>query len=253
MDKEKITEFFSSRATVRKYKQEVPSRELVEEILRLAMKAPTTGNMQLYTVVETRDKEMKSKLAALHFNQPAAAGAPLMLTFCADYYRFCRWCDASQAAHGYDNFLSFTSAMLDATILAQQFVTIAEMRGLGACYLGTCLYNAPEIGALLNLPQLVVPVVCISLGYPAESGEPTERLETECVLVSERYPDSYSDSEIRRLYAPKDDYAPNRKFVEENGKQSLAQVFTDVRYPREMNESISEKLLAYLKAQKYLK
>lgn len=246
-----LAEFFSRRASVRKYTDEVPSRKLINSILEAAMRAPTTGNMQLYSVVETRDPEMRRKLAALHFNQPAAAGAPLMITFCADYYRFTRWCEVSDADPGYDNFLSFTSAMLDATILTQQFVTLAELSGLGTCYLGTCLYNAPEIAGLLKLPKMVVPVACLSVGYPAESPEKTERLGLERILYSETYPE-FSDSDIVEIYRAKDDFAPNAKFVAENGKKTLAQVFTDVRYPRAMNEATSLKLLDFLRAQGFL-
>lgn len=249
---EALAEFFEHRATVRKYTDEAPGSELIDSILKAAMRAPTTGNMQLYSVIETRDAEMRRKLAALHFNQPAAAGAPLMLTFCADYYRFTRWCEVSDADAGYDNFLSFTSAMLDAVILAQQFVTLAELSGLGTCYLGTCLYNAPEIAELLRLPRLTVPVVCISVGYPAESPEATERLGVEGVLYRETYPE-LSDSEVVDIYKAKDDFAPNARFVAENGKRNLAQVFTDVRYPRAMNESTSVKLLDFLKAQGFMK
>lgn len=247
-----LAEFFSHRATVRKYTDETPSRELIDSLLKAAAKAPTTGNMQLYSVVETRDPEMRRRLAELHFNQPAAAGAPLMLTFCADYYRFTRWCEVSDADPGYDNFLSFTSAMMDAVILTQQFVTLAELSGLGTCYLGTCLYNAPEIAALLKLPRLTVPVACISAGYPAERPEETERLGTEGLLYRETYPE-LSDEEITEIYKAKDNFAPNSKFVAENGKKTLAQVFTDVRYPRSMNEATSAKLLEFLRAQGFLK
>lgn len=249
---EALAEFFSHRSTIRKYSEEAPSKELIDSILKVAMKAPTTGNMQLYTVIETRDAEMRRRLAELHFNQPAAANAPLMLTFCADYYRFTRWCEVSDADAGYDNFLSLTSAMLDATILAQQFVTLAELTGLGTCYLGTCLYNAPEIAELLKLPRLTLPVACISVGYPAENPEKTERIGTDGVVCLESYPE-YSDDEIVKIYKAKDEFEPNAMFVAENGKKTLAQVFTDVRYPRAMNEQISDKLLAFLKKQGFMK
>lgn len=254
MDKtpDALAEFFSHRATVRKYTDEAPSRELIDSLLKAASKAPTTGNMQLYSVVETRDPEMRRRLAELHFNQPAAAGALLMLTFCADFYRFTRWCEVSDADPGYDNFLSFTSAMMDAVILTQQFVTLAELSGLGTCYLGTCLYNAPEIAELLKLPRLTVPVACISVGYPAERPEETERLGTEGLVYQETYPE-LSDEEITEIYKAKDNFPPNSKFVAENGKKTLAQVFTDVRYPRAMNESTSDKLLDFLRAQGFLK
>jgi len=61
-----------------------------------------------------------------------------------------------------------------------------------------------------------------------------------------------SDDDIRRLYRPKDDYPANRKFVEENGKQTLAQVFTDVRYTREMNEQMSRRLMDFLRVQGFI-
>ena len=144
--------------------------------------------------------------------------------------------------------LSFTSAMMDAVILTQQFVTLAELCGLGTCYLGTCLYNAPEIAELLKLPRLTVPVACISVGYPAEQPEATERLALDGVLYHETYPE-LTDTDIVRIYKAKDDFVPNAKFVAENGKKTLAQVFTDVRYPRAMNESVSAKLLAFLRRQ----
>ena len=147
--------------------------------------------------------------------------------------------------------LSFTSAMMDAVILTQQFVTLAELCGLGTCYLGTCLYNAPEIAELLKLPRLTVPVACISVGYPAEQPEPTERLALDGVLYHETYPE-LTDADIVEIYKAKNDFAPNAKLVAENGKKTLAQVFTDVRYPRAMNESVSDKLLAFLRRQRFL-
>lgn len=243
--------YFNSRKTVRKYTQEPVAQHLLNEILEAAMRAPTCGNMQLYTVIVTRDPERRKALAELHFNQPAAAGAPLLLTICADFNRFTRWCELSGADPGYDNFLSFTSAMTDAVILAQQIVTIAELRGLGSCYLGTVTYNAPQISRLLELPELVVPVASLSLGWPAEDSAPVERLPLEACVCEETYRKD-SDEQIINIFKAKDDFPDNAQYVKENGKQSLAQVFTDIRYPRSLNESVSATLLDYLRAQGFL-
>ena len=244
--------YFTDRRSRRHFTDRNVSTEMIREIVAEAMRAPTTGNMQLYSVIISRRGEARKALEATHFNQPASTGADVLLTVCADFNRFTRWCEVSGADPGYDNFLSFTSAMTDAVILAQQIVTIAEMRGLGSCYLGTVTYNAPEIASLLRLPQLTVPVACLALGWPADEGEPSERLDVDAVLFEESYPE-WSDDDIRRLHLPKDDYAPNHRFVEENGKQSLAQVFTDIRYPRTMNEEVSAKLLDFLLNQGFMK
>lgn len=237
--------YFSQRRSIRKFSEKPVEDEILRSILEQAMKAPTTGNMQLYSVIITRSEEGRKKLAPLHFSQPAATGAPVILTVCADLTRFTRWCELSKADVGFDNFLSFMSAFADALIYSQQIVTIAEKEGLGTCYLGTVTYNAPEIAELLHLPDLVVPAACIALGWPDGEGEETERLPLEAIVGEETYPD-FQDDEIMNLYEVKENYGPNQKFIEENGKDNLAQVFAEVRYPREMNETFSAKFLNYL-------
>lgn len=239
-------DYFFERRTIRKFDSRPVSKELIVSIIERAAKAPTTGNMQLYSVIETRSEEGLRSLASLHFNQPAAAGAPLILTVCADLYRFTRWCRLSDANVGFDNFMTFLYAFSDAMILTQQIVTIAEMEGLGTCYLGTVLSNTPEIASLLGLPKGVIPVASISVGWPAEEGEPTERLRTADILHSESYRKD-TDEDIIEIFKVKEEYAPNRKFVEENGKKNLAQVFAEVRYPGEINEASARKFLEYLK------
>lgn len=246
MEKSYFDSYFTSRRSVRRFRDAEVSEGLLNGILTKAMKAPTTGNMQLYSVIVTRGGERREALAKLHFNQPAATGAPVILTICADLYRFTRWCTLSGADAGFDNFLSFTSAFADALIYAQQVATIAETEGLGTCYLGTVTYNAPEIAELLGLPELVVPVACLALGWPDGEGEPSERLELDGILHQETYRRS-SDEEVFEIFKVKEDYGPNRKYVEENGKDNLAQVFAEVRYPRQMNEEFSVKFLEFLK------
>ncbi|MDE6010187.1 MAG: nitroreductase family protein [Muribaculaceae bacterium] len=237
--------YFYTRRSIRRFREEPVSSDLLEVILSRAGKAPTCGNMQLYSVVVTRDEAKRKELAALHFNQPAATGAPVLLTVCADFARFTRWCDISHADAAYDNFLSFTSAFADAMILAQQITTIAELEGLGTCYLGTAIYNAPEIASMLRLPRMVMPVACLAIGWPAEEGVETERLPLRAWVHEEQYR-ADSDEEIMNLYKVKDDYPANQPYIAENGKDNLAQVFAEVRYPRSMNEEFSRKLLDWL-------
>ncbi|MBD5295667.1 MAG: NADPH-dependent oxidoreductase [Bacteroides sp.] len=239
-----VNDYFSKRRSIRRFEDREVESQLLDSILLEASKAPTCGNMQLYSVVVTRGKKERDELSALHFNQPASK-APVLLTICADFARFTRWCELRNADAGYDNFLSFTSAFADAMILAQQITTIAELKGLGTCYLGTAIYNAPEISRLLKLPKLVMPVACLAIGWPAEEGVETERLPLNAFVHEETYRED-SDEEILELFKTKEEYPANQKFVEENAKQNLAQVFAEVRYPREMNEEFSEKLLRWL-------
>lgn len=246
-------EYFNNRVTVRNYEKRHIPDNVVDDIITRAMRAPTCGNMQLYTVVVTREPDRLKILANEHFNQPASVGADVILTICADFNRFVRWCKVSGATPGYDNFHSFMMAMTDAVIFAQQIVTIAEMEGLGTCYLGTVNYNAKKISELLCLPDLVVPVAALSLGYPAEkTNEIAERLPLEAVRHFEEYRKD-DDDMITALFKSKDDFQPNKKYVEENGKDSLAQVFTDIRYPEAVNKEVSATFLSLLKEKGFLK
>lgn len=239
-------DYFISRGSVRNFSQKPISNELLEEIIEKASHAPTCGNMQLYSVIITRDNENKQKLAEYHFNQPAATTAPCILTICADFNRFERWCLLSDSKPGYRNFHSFIMALTDAVIFSQQIVTVAESMGLGTCYLGTVNYNAAEIAQFLNLPELVVPVASLSIGYPQSLPIASDRLPIKAIFHEERYRND-SDLEIKQFFAPKEEMDENKRFVEENQKNTLAQVFTDIRYPGNLNESVSESFTKLIK------
>lgn len=238
----------NQRRTIRNYTSQTIPESLLREIIDEAMHAPTTGNMQLYSVVATYSPEIRRQLAPAHFGQPQLTGCAVALTVCADFNRFVKWCKQRHAEPGYDNLQSLTTAFLDAAIFAQAIVEAAEKRGLGTCYLGTTTYNAPQIAEVLGLPTRVVPVTTITIGYPADNGADSGRLPVDAVLHIDKYHD-YSAEDIDRLYAEKEGREDSAQFVAENGKQTLAQVFTDVRYTKDANEQFSKVLGDFLHAQ----
>lgn len=247
-----MLKFLNNRRTIRKYKEQDVDNGLIEKLLEAAGRASTTGNMQLYSVVVTKDEAQKAKLAPTHFNQPTFKNAPVVLTFCADYNRFNKWCEENEAVPGYDNFLSFLTAAIDTLLVAQTFCIAAESEGLGICYLGTTTYNADKISDILNLPDYVVPVTTITLGYPDEAPEQTDRIKVGGWVHYEEYKD-YDSADIKRVFGYKDEMEENKKFIAENGKKTLAQVFTDVRYKMADNEFFSEAFINLLKKKGFLK
>ncbi len=244
----KQSEYFKGRHTVRKYTGEQVPDSLLKEMIEAAAHAPNTGNMQWYSVVVTRDPEKKRELAPAHFNQPSVESASVVLTFCLDLNRFEHWCRLNNAVPGFENFQSFVAAIIDTSLFAQQFCTIAEMNGLGTCYLGTTTYNAPHISETLGLPSRVVPVTTLTVGFPDEQAGATWRLPVEAVMHVEQYVEP-SDEDIRRWYEPLE--KASNHFVDENSKESLAQVFTDVRYPRGSAEYFSKVYGEFLAANKF--
>lgn len=241
----------NNRKTIRRYKPEAISDQVIEEMLECAFRAPTTGNMQLYSVVVNRDEKMKAQLAPTHFNQPTFTNAPVSITFCADYNRFIKWCECRNAVPGYDNFLSFMTAAMDALLVAQSFCLVAESKGFGTCFLGTTAYNAERIAQILELPKFVVPILTITLGISAEEAAKQDRLPASALIHYETYKECTSD-DIDRIYAEKESLNDSKKFVAENNKQTLAQVYTDIRYKKADNEAFSAALLAFLQKQGFM-
>ena len=151
-EKERM-ESLKQRRTIRKYQQKDISADLLNDLLESSFRASTVGNMQVYSVIVTRDAERKAKLAPAHFNQPMVQTAPVVLTFCIDLRRFSKWCELRKAEPGYNNFEWFVTGAVDTLLVAQTFCIAAEEKGLGICYLGTTTYNPQMIVEALERPE----------------------------------------------------------------------------------------------------
>jgi len=209
------------------------------------------GNLQLYSVVVTRAQEMKERLAPAHFNQPMVTQAPVVLTICADFNRTSVWARNRKAEPGYDNFLSYQNAAIDALLYTQTLCNLMDEEGLGYCYLGTTVYMPQLIIDTLQLPKLTMPVATLTVGWPAEEPPLSDRLPLDSFVHQETYHD-YTPQDIDTYYYEKENLAENRHFCELNHKETLAQIFTDIRYTRKDNEAMSKGLLDALRHQGFL-
>lgn len=244
-------ESLNKRRTIRKYNDQDVDDGLLARLLTEAERTPTMGNLQLYSVVITRSKEGKEALSPAHFNQPMVTSAPVVLTVCADFRRTSKWAENRKAQPGYENFLSFINAATDALLYTQTFCNLAEEAGLGTCFLGTTVYQPEKIIEVLQLPELVMPVATITLGWPDEQPVQADRLPFKAIIHNEHYTD-YTPDKIDDAYREKESLPENRHFVEINHKETLAQIFTDIRYTKKDNEAMSAGLIAALKRQKFL-
>ena len=240
-----------TRRTIRQYSNKEVTDELLNRLMNEAARTQTMGNLQLYSVVVTRSDEMKQRLAPAHFNQPMVTSAPVVLTICADFHRTTRWCEERKATPGYNNFLSFQNAAIDALLYTQTLCNLMDEEGLGYCYLGTTVYMPQMIIDTLQLPQLVMPVATLTVGWPAETPALSDRLPLESFVHQETYHD-YTPADIDTYYIYKEQLAENREFCRINNKETLAQIFTDIRYTKKDNEAMSAGLLDALKRQGFM-
>lgn len=241
----------TTRRSIRKYQRKEVDNKLINKLLSQSERTQTMGNLQLYSVVITHSDEQKRKLAPAHFHQPMVTQAPVVLTFCADFRRTSSWAECRKAQPGYDNFLSFINAATDTLLYCQTFCNLAEEAGLGLCFLGTTLYNPKSIIDTLQLPRLVMPIATITLGWPDETPELSDRLPLSAIIHDETYQD-YTPERVDQFYQEKESLPENIQFCQVNEKETLAQVFTDIRYTKKDNEAMSKNLLDTLKQQGFL-
>jgi nitroreductase len=246
--------------SIRKYKSDSVPETLLSEILAAGIRASSSGNMQTYSIIVTRDRDIREQLYAPHMEQSMVLDAPILLTFCADFNRMRKWLKLNEAPDNFDNFMSFMIAAIDATLVSQNVALAAEAKGLGICYMGSTLANCDQIGNILALPKGVFPVVGFSLGYPDEDPVPRDRLPLDGLVHNEVY-QQYTDEQISKIYLDRDvkgwerymkiDWL--RQMVENSGVENLAQIYTRVKYTRESHQEFSQTVLDYLHKQDFMR
>lgn len=254
-----VIEAIHQHRSIRKYKPDPVPEDLLEELLQAGIRASSSGNMQAYSIIITRDRKLREQLLVPHMYQRMVLDAPVLLTFCADFNRMRRWLRLSDAPDSFDNFMSFMIAAMDAILVSQNVALAAESKELGICYLGSTLANCDQIGKILQLPKGVVPVVGFTLGYPAQIPVPRDRLPLDGLVHNEIYQD-YKDDRIREIYRDREvygwerymSYPRLRKLVEEAGVGNLAQIYSVVKYTRESHQEYSMKILDYLETQDFM-
>ncbi len=211
-------------------------------------------------MILTEDPARKQRLYELHFEQPMVLEAPLVITFCADWWRTREWLRMRGARDNFDNFIGYHVGVADAVILAQNVCLGFEAEGLGICYMGTTLHSMTEIGEFLGLPETCVPITTIVVGHPAENPAKRDRLPLEAFVHQETYrlPDAV---ELESTYAEREIKGWNRYMsmpelkavIEKAGIKSLAEFYTsDHKYPPDLFREDAKKLRALLVEKRFL-
>lgn len=193
------------RKSVRQFTEKEIGEDIRELLLFSASQAPTAGNQQLYTVIDIRSQELKDKLALSCDNQPFIKTAPMVLIFCAD----CKKWDDAYRSIGLDPKNAGEGDLLiaieDAIIAAQNVVVAAESLGLGSCYIGDIIENREYHKELLSIPDRVVPIGMLVIGYPTEGQlkrPKPRRCEQKFIVHTDSYRSLDSD-ELREMLSYK--------------------------------------------------
>ena len=147
--------------SIRKFRPTPIPEEVLRECLEAASRASTCGNMQLYSLVVTRDETLRERLAPCHFNQPMVRQAPCVVTVCADIHRFTMWCEQRDADPAYDNFAWFLNASTDALLAAHYPLArrVISLLGSRIRHLGDSIRNLVVCSVEGRLIKLLIALV----------------------------------------------------------------------------------------------
>ena len=256
-----ISALLNRHRSIRRYKPDPIDPALVEAVCADAIAGgSSSGNLNSVSIVLTRDAARKRKLYELHFEQPMVLQAPLVVTFCADWFRTREGLKRRGARDNFNNFIGYHVAAFDAMIVAQNACLAFEAHGLGICYMGTTLHSMTEIAQFLELPDTCLPVTAIVVGYPDESPDKRDRLPAGAFVHDETYRRPTED-ELAAIYERREVKGWERYMampdlkaaIEARGITSLAQFYTsEIKYDPDVFREDSAKLVALLEAKHFL-
>src|SRR5574340_428751 len=194
-----VMDVLMHRKSMRAYEERPVSAEIRSQILQATLRAPTAGNLMLYSILEITDQAIKDRLAITCDHQPFIARAPLVWVFVADYQRwFDTFMESGVEEYCARNKLALIKpsegdlflACCDALIAAQNAVIAAESFGLGSCYIGDIMEQYETHRQLLDLPQYVFPICMLVFGYPTQQQKDraiTSRFDERFILFPNKY------------------------------------------------------------------
>jgi len=237
------------RKSIRAYEEYPIEPEIRATILEATLRAPTAGNMMLYSIIDVTDQSKKDRLVRTCDNQSFIARAPMVWLFLADYQRWQGYYIHSKVEElgkpvrtpeEGDLFL----ACCDALIAAQNAVIAAESFGIGSCYIGDIMENYEAHKEMFDLPRYVFPICLLLFGYPTrqqKAREMTARFDEKFILFENAYR-QLKPSEFDEMFAERELQMPRGKAMEgiANFGQAMYRRKFSSDYSVEMSRSVRE-------------
>src|SRR5688572_28230186 len=177
----------NERSMCRRYRPDPVPEEVLRLLCASALAAPTKSDLQQATLVRLADPAKRAAVCALLPGSPWLAQAPELFIFCADGWRLRRLFARREKTFPNEHLDAFFNAAVDAAIALGAFVAAAELAGLGTCPISQIRDHVAKIDELAELPEWVVPVAGLALGYP-EAKEPlSARLSFPATVHTDRY------------------------------------------------------------------
>lgn len=238
-----------NRTSIRKFNGQPIAEEHMSAIIKAAMRAPTAGNMMMYSIIRIKNRDTLKALSESCDHQSFIANADTVLIFVADMNKWHRYFVAKdvpqfaeKTGRTYEGpeLADFMLAVNDALIAAQNAVVAAESFGIGSCYIGDIMENIEYHRELLGLPAYVFPATMLVFGHYDSAPKPRERFDEKFVVFEEKYSD-LSDEAIEAMFEKKEEkFTGGTESAFENFAQQFYNRKIGAAFFEEMNRSIEQ-------------
>ncbi len=182
-----VIQLLKSHRSIRKFTDRPISDEMVNDIISAGLSAATSSNLQGATIIRVRNPETRSAIAAVAGGQAYVETAGAFFVWCADLHRSAVACEMAGGDFHPGVTEHFVIATVDCALAAQSAVVAAESLGLGICYIGGIRNDPARMTELLELPDQVVPLFGLCLGWPDQDPQLKPRLPLSVTLKEETY------------------------------------------------------------------
>jgi len=207
MKKNLVIQTMLEHKSIRKYRDEMPSEETIQTIVRAGQQAPFAS--QAYSILLSRKRE----------HNPFKA--PLLFTICVDYHKFEKIMAKRKWKIVTNDLTLLFFGIQDAAYMAENMVVAGRSLGLGSCFLGSAMNRADKIAEEYHLPKRVFPFVQLAMGYPAEDPPPRPRYPMEFTLFEDKYPELDSKTIQKAMKVMDEGYLAQDYYRKMNAKIPL--------------------------------
>jgi len=237
-----VLKTLNAHQSIRNFNSKEINQKAIDQIIDATLRAPTAGNMMMYSMIIIKNKKTLEALSETCDHQGFIKTADTAIIFLADMYKWAKYFKLNNIK--YEAHMSdFILALNDTLIAAQTSVIAAESLGLGTCYIGDIMENFEKHQALLDLPNYVFPCTMVVLGHYDDLPKKRERFDKDFVVFKEKYK-TLSEEAILEMFKNKEE-AFNRSHPEKNFAKAFYNRKINSAFFKEMNRSIKKALEAW--------
>jgi len=172
MDVERCIE---GRRSIRSFRAEGLDDRVVAEALRMANLAPSAGNLQARDFIVVKDQGTKKALAEAALDQDFVSEAPVVVVFCANLQRIGHYGERGRSLY----------CLQDTAAAVENMLLYLHSKGVGSVWVGA--FDESRVRKILSVPSEGRPVAIVPIGYPAEEGSKTRRIDQDRIVHREKW------------------------------------------------------------------